>query len=91
MTHAEQILHAVAHLVFREGRDTFTRDDVRRQIGVDRDAWMGGYTAIFQAMRIDHPGGAPSIGDEWVDMFERVGHGVYRLTPLGRTAARRLT
>ncbi len=90
MTHAEQILHAVARLVFREGRDTFTRDDVRKQIGVDRDAWLGGYTAIFQAMRIDHPGGAPSIGSEWVDMFERVSHGVYRLTPQGLTLARRL-
>lgn len=90
MTHAEQILQAVAHLVFRDGQDTFTREDVRRRIGVDRDVWMGGYTAIFQAMRCDHPGGAPNIGSEWVEMFERVSHGVYRLTPQGRTLARRL-
>ncbi len=35
MTHTEQILNAVAFLVTREAKQTFSRDEIRRQIGVD--------------------------------------------------------
>ena len=84
MTHAEQIMKAVAALVELEGRHVFTRDQVRKGIGVTRDRWMAGYTAIFQAMREDHPGGAPPIGPRWKGVFRRVSHGEYVLTPRGR-------
>ncbi len=83
-TRAIQILYAVAHIVFREGRSTFTREDVRRQIGVSREEWRNGYTAIFQAMRADHPGGAPKIRKEYRGLFKRVERGTHTLTEYGR-------
>jgi hypothetical protein len=39
----------------------FSRNEVRLQLSLDSHEWLSGYTAIFQAMRIDHPGGAPDI------------------------------
>ncbi len=84
MAHAEQILRAVAVLIARDGREPFSRDDVRRQIGVGYDEWMSKYTSIFQAMRVDYPSGAPDIGDKYRDMLKRVARGKYVLTPRGR-------
>ncbi len=84
MTHAEQILHAVAVLITQEGQETFTRNDVRCQLGVDPEVWLESYTATFQAMRVDQPGGAPAISDTYRGMFKRVARGIYVLTPRGR-------
>lgn len=89
MTHAEQILHAVADLVLA-GQSTFARKDVRDRIGVSQDEWMSGYTAIFQAMRADHPGGAPSIVERFRGVFRQVGHGEYMLTDKGQRIVREL-
>jgi hypothetical protein len=83
MTHAEQILRAVAVLVAQDGKETFTRDDVRRQIGLPYFEWMAKYTSIFQAMRVDCPGGAPNIGDRYRNMLKRVERGKYVLTTRG--------
>ena len=55
MARAEEIIRAVASL-WREGNHTFSRKDVRDQIGVSQEKWLSGYTAIFQGMRADHPG-----------------------------------
>jgi hypothetical protein len=90
VTHAGKIMRAVAALVEVEGRHVFTRDQVRKRIGVTRDRWMAGYTAIFQAMREDQPGGAPPIGSKWKGAFRRVGHGEYVLTSRGRQLLREL-
>ena len=38
MTHAEQILRAVAAFVQR-GKTVFTRDEIRREISVSREKW----------------------------------------------------
>ena len=84
MTHAEQIMIAVRELMETEGQSDFTRDEVRRAIGISREEWMLGYTAIFQAMRSDHPGGAPPIGEKYQGAFKRIAHGKYRLTNYGR-------
>jgi hypothetical protein len=83
-------MKAVAVLVELEGRPVFTRDQVRKRIGVTRDRWMGGYTSIFQAMREDQPGGAPPIHPKWKGVFRRVGHGQYVLTSRGRQLIREL-
>ena len=84
MTHAEQIMQAVASLVQEDKVVTFSRRQVRDQIGIDQDEWMKGYTAIFQAMRADHPGGAPPIGEKFRGVFQRVSHGEYVLTYYGK-------
>lgn len=84
MTHPEQIMKAVATLVIKQGLRTFSRQEVRDCIGVGADEWLNGYTAIFQAMRDDHPGGAPNINNKFKDVFHRVSHGVYELTPYGQ-------
>jgi len=83
MIHAEQIMNAVAHLL-NLGRYSFTRREVRDQIGIPQDEWMSGYTAIFQGMRSDHPGGAPLVGTKYQNVFERIDHGLYILTGYGR-------
>jgi hypothetical protein len=85
MTHAEQILRAVARLTQVQGRREFSRIDVRRQLRVESDTWLNGYTAIFQGMRVDHPGGAPGVGEKFAGTFRRVGHGRYVLTEKGRS------
>jgi hypothetical protein len=83
MTHAEQIIRAVASLV-HDGADTFSRREVRDRIGVSHDTWMLGYTAVFQGMRVDHPGGAPSVADRFKNVFQQVSHGSYKLTRRGK-------
>jgi len=88
MTHAEQIMAAVAHITEVQGFGEFSRDDVRRRIGVEIDTWLYGYTAIFQGMRIDHPGKAPVVGERFASAFRRVCHGRYVLTPKGKQLAR---
>ena len=83
VTHAEEIIRAVATLI-KQGKKVFSRKDVRDQIGLSADEWQLGYTAIFQAMRIDHPGGAPQIGSKYKNVFERIERGKYVLTSYGR-------
>ena len=85
MTHAEEILSAVATLAIKKGKSTFSRKDVRDQLGLKQIDWMAGYTSIFQAMRIDHPGRAPLISERYVGIFIQIERGIYALTPYGRT------
>jgi hypothetical protein len=84
MTHAEQIMRAVASLVLQDNVPTFSRREVRDRIGASPEEWQAGYTAIFQAMRADHPGGAPPIGEKFKGVFQRVAHGEYKLSSYGR-------
>jgi tetratricopeptide (TPR) repeat protein len=88
MTHAMEIAMAVHSLVFRKGLKEFTRDQVRRGLGLTRERWMSAYTAIFQAMRADHPGGAPTIKKEYQGSFKRVRHGTFVLAPYGEDFVR---
>jgi hypothetical protein len=84
MTRAEEIMQAVATLVWHEGKSTFTRDEIRRRIGIDRDRWMSSYTATFQGMRSDQPGAAPRVRAGLRGVFQRVERGRYTLTDRGR-------
>ena len=72
MTNAMKILDAVHAIVFEDGREEFTRDGVRRKFGLSREEWMSGYTSIFQAMRADQPGGAPTIREEYYGALSMV-------------------
>jgi len=78
MTHAGQIFKA-AVVVCRRNKGIFIREQVRRQIGVSREKWEPGYTAIFQGMRDDHPGGAPDPGSIFRTVFHRFELGKYQL------------
>ena len=83
ITRAQEITRAVA-ILWREGNCTFSRKDVRDQIGVSQAKWISGYTAIFQGMRIDHPGGAPPVSNKFKNVFKRINRGEYTLTDYGR-------
>ncbi len=83
MTHAEEIVEAVAALV-GQGKNLFTRREVRDEIGVGQHEWLYSYTAIFQGMRIDQPGGAPEVGKSFREVFQRVERGKYTLTDYGK-------
>lgn len=83
MNNTERIMNAVAHLI-NLGRDNFTRREVRDQIRMPHEEWMSSYTAIFQGMRSDQPGGAPYVGKKYQNVFERIDHGLYKLTDYGR-------
>ena len=85
MTHAEEILSAVAILVIKKGKSTFSRKDIRDKLGLKHTDWMAGYTAIFQAMRIDHPGRAPLVSERYAGVFRRIERAIYTLTPYGRS------
>jgi len=77
-----QILRAVKALI-QMGARTFSRKDVRLQLGLDAHEWHYGYTAIFQAIREDQPGGAPDIPERYRGVFRRIERGVFELTPYG--------
>jgi hypothetical protein len=86
MTHAERILLAVKELLSHPGKTEFTRKEIRVQLRLSADEWMSGYTAIFQAMRIDQPGRAPLVGMKYVGVFQRISFGRYKLTDYGKRA-----
>lgn len=77
-SHAAQIYRAALALV-NSGNTTFTRDDVRRYLDLSSEEFQNGYTAIFQGMRIDHPGGAPKVGKAYRGVFRQIKRGVYEL------------
>ena len=79
-THAEQIVRAAAALAGTSGNRVFTRKAVRDHLGLSNRRWQSGYTAIFQGMRDDQPGGAPQVGAEYQGAFHRVSSGTYQLT-----------
>ena len=86
-THADRIMLAVAELSLVNGKDVFSRENIRDQIGLSQAEWMSGYTAVFQGMRADHPGGAPSVPRRYEGVFRRVAHGRHTLTDHGRQVA----
>jgi hypothetical protein len=83
MTHAGKILQA-ARALYKQGQSTFTRDDIKRFLSLSSADWHNGYTAIFQGMRVDHPGGAPKVGARYQKVFRRVSRGLYTLTEKGK-------
>jgi hypothetical protein len=89
LTHPEQIVCALAHLVQAEDEE-FSRNDVRQHLGLDRKPWAASYSPTFQAMRSDHPGGAPPIGAAFENLIQRTAHGRYKLTEKGWSVTRRL-
>jgi len=82
MTHAEEIARAVASLI-KKKKIPFARMDIRDELGLSPKGWLYGYTAIFQGMRVDQPGGAPDVGLKFEGIFKRVSHGLYVLTEYG--------
>ncbi len=91
MTHTEQIMQAVADLVYQDHKTVFSRKEVRDRIGVSHAEWMAGYTAIFQGMRKDQPGGAPLVASRFQGIFHRIMRGRYALTDYGKRVAELLT
>jgi len=87
MRHVEEIMRAICRLVSR-GLTPFRRMDVRNELGFDAETWLQSYTAIFQGMRADHPGGAPQIAHEFRDVIRRVSYGNYILTKRGQALCR---
>jgi len=86
MTHAEEIMRAVAMLV-KSGRTSFSRKNVRDQLGLNRKEWVYCYGPIFQGMR-EQPGKAPRVDERFKGVFRRVRYGRYVLTPKGEQLAR---
>jgi hypothetical protein len=97
---AEEIMRAVAILVKQEGKEIFSREDIRRQLGVDRQTWERSYTGIFQMMRsdsvskikygtarprkVDNADHPLKVGPRFKDVFRRIEHGRHTLTEHGR-------
>ena len=90
MTHVEQIIRGIAVLVDNRVERVFSREDVRRVLGIPRERWNPGYNPIFQAMRIDQPGGAPSLPARYRELLEQRGRGHYALTSAGRALVKEL-
>jgi len=84
MTHADDIVEAVKVLVAAKPDAVFTRDQVRRTLGLSREERMSGYTGIFQRMRVDEPGAAPRVAEAYSGILRRVERGKYTLTAKGR-------
>ena len=83
MTRTKEIIRAVASL-WRKGNHIFSRKDIQGQIDVSQEEWLLGYRAIFQGMRADHPGGAPSVNSKFQNVFRQVRWGKHTLTDYGK-------
>jgi hypothetical protein len=83
MTIPEQIMCAVGVLVRDQGKEVFTREEIRAEVGIDRDKWDASYSPTFQGMRVDQPGGAPNVGAKFKGMFRQFAHGKHQLTEYG--------
>jgi len=59
--------------------------DLRNALKIDRFTWNDSFTPVFQALRIDQPGRAPSVRE----ISKRASHGVYQLTPEGKDIVNR--
>jgi hypothetical protein len=83
-TIVQRILGAVAAIVGEDLTAHFRRVDVREHLGLSPALWSKSHSPLFQGMRIDHPGGAPHVAEEYRGVFRRVTYGVYTLTDNGR-------
>jgi tetratricopeptide (TPR) repeat protein len=90
LTHVEKILVAIYRLVFLDGTTEFSRDDIRKILGLTMEDWMSDYNSIFQAMQEDEPGSAPPIDEKYRGIFKQVRHGVHSLTPYGHGVVQRI-
>ena len=88
MTLAERIVSAVREFVGSNLNAEFTREEVRRHAGVEREEWVASWSPIFQGMREDQPGGAPQVSARFGGVFRRIRHGVHTLTEHGQSLVR---
>jgi hypothetical protein len=84
MTMTETIMQTVAVLVREQGKETFSREEIREQAGIDREQWNLSYSPTFQGMRADQPGGAPALSEKFRGVFRQVAHGQHTLTEYGK-------
>jgi hypothetical protein len=84
------ILNAALRITAGKMDVEFTRAEIRNILGIEQYEWLASYSPIFQGMRCDHPGGAPSPRPELQGSFRRISHGRYVLTEAGLTAVRRV-
>lgn len=82
MTHPEMILYAVNELR-KQGKSSFTREDIRAILGVDTTHWAASFNPVVQGMRVDQPGGALTARGNYRNVFRRISRGVYVLTEQG--------
>ena len=83
MTIAHDILQAVFTILGGDLEGAFTRAQARTHLAVPQRTWNRSYDPIFQGMRADQPGGAPSPG-KYRGAFRRVDRGRFVLTEVGR-------
>lgn len=86
-TISERILEAVSYHFGSRLDATFSREVIRKEIEIDKSIWNRSYNPIFQAMRADEPGGAPSIGKRYKNIFRQIHRGNYCLTDYGKILA----
>ncbi len=84
MTNAEKIIQAVA-ILNKRGQKVFSRKNICEEIGINHHEWLYGYTAVFQGMREDQPGGAPPVNKQYMGVFRRINYGKYVLTSKGES------
>ncbi|MBA3867676.1 MAG: hypothetical protein H0X30_00830 [Anaerolineae bacterium] len=80
----EHIMQGVAALVLQEGREVFTRAEIRKHLSIEEGKWNASYNPTFQGMRLDQPGGAPNVNQRFRNVFRQVKHGEHTLTEYGK-------
>lgn len=83
MTIPEHIMQGVAAIVLQEGKQVFTRAEIRKHLGVEEEKWNASYNPTFQGMRVDQAGGAPNVNEKFRNIFRQVKHGEHTLTEYG--------
>lgn len=84
MTIPEEIMQGVTKIVMQNGKTTFTRAEIRKQLGIEEGIWNASYNPTFQGMRLDQPGGTPKVNEKFRDVFRQIKHGEHTLTEYGK-------
>ena len=82
-TNVDLIFDAVKIIYNVKKKDVFTRNDIRKELGLTSEEWELRYTGGFQGMIENAPPLKNLIRPKYRAMFRRIEKGLYQLTPYG--------
>jgi len=83
MTNIEKIFIAAKTIFVDHKQSTFSRNDIRKQLGLSTHRWDMSFTSLFQGMVDNVPPLKFKIRPKFRNVFTRVDKGLYEFTNYG--------
>ncbi len=83
MTHVQEIFQAASDLYVKKGKTSFTRKDIRLELGLSSHVWERGYTGTFQSMISNAPPRRNKVLKKYRNVFTRISKGNYEFSEYG--------